>query len=168
MKLQKTSPSCSVMCSLFSLRTRAKARNTWRGFTSRLSTSCLMRLAHSCHFGNSVSTGPIIFLVGKFLLANKSYQNKLTVAMYICMLVQKRFCWKGFLPIEPIMVSFLHAADLHLGMRVTRFNPEISDRIREARFVALDNILRKGIELQADFLIIAGDLFDDLEVDKLT
>src|SRR5438132_6053965 len=66
------------------------------------------------------------------------------------------------------MVSFLHAADLHLGMRVTRFNREISDRIREARFVALDNILKKATQLQADFLIIAGDLFDDLEVDKLT
>src|SRR5439155_16859214 len=66
------------------------------------------------------------------------------------------------------MVSFLHAADLHLGMRVTRFNPEISNRIREARFIALDNILKKATELRADFLLIAGDLFDDLEVDHVT
>src|SRR5260370_15716508 len=66
------------------------------------------------------------------------------------------------------MVSFLHAADLHLGMRVTRFNPEISNRIREARFVALDNVLKRATELRADFLLIAGDLFDDLEVDQVT
>src|SRR6267378_5752005 len=66
------------------------------------------------------------------------------------------------------MASFLHAADLHLGMRVTRFDPETCNRIREARFIALDTIVKKATELRTDFLIIAGDLFDDLEVDNLT
>jgi DNA repair exonuclease SbcCD nuclease subunit len=53
-------------------------------------------------------------------------------------------------------------------MRITRFNPETSNRIREARLIALDNILKKATELRVNFLLIAGDLFDDLEVDRTT
>jgi DNA repair exonuclease SbcCD nuclease subunit len=66
------------------------------------------------------------------------------------------------------MVSFLHAADLHLGMRTTRFEPTIAGRIRESRFTALDNILRNARDLRVDFVIIAGDLFDDSTVDFQT
>jgi DNA repair exonuclease SbcCD nuclease subunit len=66
------------------------------------------------------------------------------------------------------MVAFLHAADLHLGMRTTRFEPATAGKIREARFTALDNILKKARELAVDFVLIAGDLFDDSTVDALT
>lgn len=66
------------------------------------------------------------------------------------------------------MVSFLHAADLHLGIRLTRFDPAIAGKVREAHFTALDNILKKARELRVDFLVIAGDLFDDAAVDGLT
>ncbi len=66
------------------------------------------------------------------------------------------------------MPSLLHAADLHLGMRITRFDQTIAGKIREARFKALDNILEKARELQVDLLLIAGDLFDDATVDNLT
>lgn len=66
------------------------------------------------------------------------------------------------------MVRFLHIADLHLGMRITRFSPDAIDRVREARFEALENVRdrlrdpRNGFH----FLIIAGDLFDDVRVKK--
>ncbi|MFL5240497.1 MAG: exonuclease SbcCD subunit D [Gemmataceae bacterium] len=66
------------------------------------------------------------------------------------------------------MASFLHAADLHLGMRITRFDPQTAGKIREARFTALDNILKKTRELRVDFVLIAGDLFDDAAVDNMT
>lgn len=66
------------------------------------------------------------------------------------------------------MVAFLHAADLHLGMRTTRFEPALANRIREARFTALDNILKKARALAVDFVLIAGDLFDDSTVDATT
>lgn len=66
------------------------------------------------------------------------------------------------------MASFLHAADLHLGMRITRFDPSTAAKVREARFTALDNILKKARELRPDFVLIAGDLFDDAAVDNLT
>jgi DNA repair exonuclease SbcCD nuclease subunit len=66
------------------------------------------------------------------------------------------------------MASFIHAADLHLGMRITRFDATTVAKVREARFTALDNILKKTRELRPDFVLIAGDLFDDAAVDSLT
>jgi len=68
------------------------------------------------------------------------------------------------------MLSFLHAADLHLGLRVTRFDPKTAGHVREARFQALDTLLlhaqRLAREGKLDFLLIAGDLFDDHAVDR--
>lgn len=66
------------------------------------------------------------------------------------------------------MVSFLHAADLHLGLRITRFDPPTTNRIREARLTALDKIRTTAVEQHVDFVLIAGDLFDDHAVDSLT
>lgn len=66
------------------------------------------------------------------------------------------------------MVSFLHAADVHLGIRVTRFHAEAAKKIREARFTALDNILKEARSRSVDFILIAGDLFDDHAVDTMT
>lgn len=66
------------------------------------------------------------------------------------------------------MVRFLHIADLHLGMRITRFSADAIDRIREARFEALENARAKVREPRSgfQFVIVAGDLFDDLRVKK--
>ncbi|HEV3117416.1 MAG TPA: DNA repair exonuclease [Gemmataceae bacterium] len=63
------------------------------------------------------------------------------------------------------MVSFLHAADLHLGLRITRFPKDVTNRIREARFQALEKIRQTARNRQVDFVIFAGDLFDDHAVD---
>ena len=65
-------------------------------------------------------------------------------------------------------VSFIHAADLHLGLRVARFSQDAREKILEARFQALEKIREAVKETQADFLLIAGDLFDDAAVDGLT
>src|SRR5437867_1279806 len=66
------------------------------------------------------------------------------------------------------MVSFMHAADLHLGLRLTRFEPAIANRVREARLVALDNVLKAAVQRRAGFLVIAGELFDDHAVAGVT
>jgi DNA repair exonuclease SbcCD nuclease subunit len=66
------------------------------------------------------------------------------------------------------MLSFLHAADLHLGLRITRFDEERTRKVREARFIALDNILKMAKQEGVDFLLLAGDLFDDHAVDATT
>ena len=64
------------------------------------------------------------------------------------------------------MVSFLHTADLHLGLRLTRFPPEVAKKIREARFQALEKIRDLARTRQVDFVLVAGDLFDDHAVDS--
>lgn len=66
------------------------------------------------------------------------------------------------------MFKFLHTADLHLGMRITRFDPATAGRVREARLTALDNIIKKTRDLQVDSVLVAGDLFDDSTVDGTT
>jgi DNA repair exonuclease SbcCD nuclease subunit len=62
------------------------------------------------------------------------------------------------------VVRFLHAADLHLGMRITRFEESACNRIGEARFHALQQLREKAAELRVDFVLIAGDVFDDHSV----
>ncbi len=62
------------------------------------------------------------------------------------------------------MVRFLHVADLHLGMRVTRFSPEVVGKLQQARFQALQNVRRHAAGFH--FVVIAGDLFDDLHVSR--
>jgi DNA repair exonuclease SbcCD nuclease subunit len=64
------------------------------------------------------------------------------------------------------MVRFLHAADLHLGLGITRFDQGACDRIGEARFAALQQLREQAAELHADFILIAGDVFDDHSVSK--
>jgi DNA repair exonuclease SbcCD nuclease subunit len=62
------------------------------------------------------------------------------------------------------MVRFLHAADLHLGLRITRFDETTCLRIGEARFAALEQLRKKAADVNADFLLLAGDIFDDHSV----
>ena len=64
------------------------------------------------------------------------------------------------------MIRFLHAADLHLGLRITRFEETACNRIGEARFTALQQLREKAAEHQVDFILIAGDVFDDHSVSR--
>lgn len=64
------------------------------------------------------------------------------------------------------MIRFLHAADLHLGLRITRFDETACDRIGEARFEAIELLRTRAAEHRVDFVLIAGDLFDDHSVSR--
>ena len=64
------------------------------------------------------------------------------------------------------MIRFLHAADLHLGLRVTRFEENACKRVGEARFTALQQLREKAAQLQVDFMVIAGDVFDDHTISR--
>jgi DNA repair exonuclease SbcCD nuclease subunit len=64
------------------------------------------------------------------------------------------------------MIRFMHAADLHLGMRITRFDETTCNRIGEARFTALQQLREKAAEHRVDFILIAGDVFDDHSVSR--
>lgn len=66
------------------------------------------------------------------------------------------------------MATFIHAADLHIGLGVTRFDEDRADRVRGARIQAMENILSEASKRGVDFLLIAGDLFDDARIDGVT
>jgi len=59
------------------------------------------------------------------------------------------------------MIRFLHVADLHLGLRITRFDEDACGRVGEARFTALQRLRDEGAKRQVDFILVAGDVFDD-------
>jgi DNA repair exonuclease SbcCD nuclease subunit len=65
------------------------------------------------------------------------------------------------------MIRFLHAADFHLGLRITRFDESACNRIGEARFHALQQLRQTAAEQRVDFILIAGDVFDDHTVSRL-
>ncbi len=62
------------------------------------------------------------------------------------------------------MVRFLHAADLHLGLRITRFEENACKRIGEARFEAVEQLRATAAAEGAQFILLAGDVFDDYSV----
>jgi len=63
-------------------------------------------------------------------------------------------------------VSFLHLADLHIGLRLSRFDRGVADKLSEGRFQALDKALQAAHENHVDFIVIAGDLFDDNDISQ--
>ncbi|WP_249870182.1 metallophosphoesterase family protein [Oceanobacillus saliphilus] len=61
-------------------------------------------------------------------------------------------------------LSFIHAADLHLDspFKGLSSTPEsIFRQIRESTFIALDRLVEAAIEKEVDFILLAGDLFDN-------
>lgn len=60
--------------------------------------------------------------------------------------------------------SFIHCADLHLGSRfwgVNRKDPELGNRLYRSTFRSFSRIVDMGIR-RADFMVISGDIYDDL------
>ncbi|TBL81381.1 metallophosphoesterase family protein [Paenibacillus thalictri] len=58
---------------------------------------------------------------------------------------------------------FLHTADLHLDSPfrgLAGLPPVIRDRLRDSTFAALERMVRLAAEQQADFVVIAGDVYD--------
>ena len=58
---------------------------------------------------------------------------------------------------------FVHAADLHIdspfkGLR--EVNPAIAERLRESTYDAFKQLVTFSIESRADFLLVAGDIYD--------
>ena len=61
-------------------------------------------------------------------------------------------------------ITFIHAADLHLDSPMTGLShlpKKIFERIKESTFAALKTLTEAAIEQQVDFVILAGDLFDE-------
>ena len=61
------------------------------------------------------------------------------------------------------MFRFIHAADLHLGNSgpsTSGFSKQWADLIYKATTTAFSNLIDKAIELNVDFVILAGDVLD--------
>jgi DNA repair exonuclease SbcCD nuclease subunit len=59
--------------------------------------------------------------------------------------------------------TFVHAADLHLDTPfegLGRLNPALGERLRDASLDAFDELVQLTIERRADFLVLAGDVYD--------
>ncbi|MFQ5503214.1 MAG: exonuclease SbcCD subunit D [Planctomycetota bacterium] len=58
------------------------------------------------------------------------------------------------------MVRFLHTADLQLGMPLEWVPDDRGALLRERRLEAIDRLIAAAVDGNADFILIAGDLFD--------
>lgn len=61
-------------------------------------------------------------------------------------------------------ISFIHAADLHLDSPfkgLSNLPEQIFNEVLESTFAALDQLIEVAISKQVDFVLIAGDLFDN-------
>lgn len=62
------------------------------------------------------------------------------------------------------MLRFVHSSDWQLGARFSQFGPKAA-QLRAARIVTLQKALDLALSKQADAFLIAGDLFEDNQVD---
>lgn len=59
-------------------------------------------------------------------------------------------------------VRFLHTADLQIGMHAAFASEDCAAKIRAARLRTLKRIVQTANDQNVDFMIIAGDLFEDV------
>ena len=64
------------------------------------------------------------------------------------------------------MVKFVHTSDWQMGMKAKHVS-EYASEVREARLKAVENVLLAAQEEQSDFIIVAGDLFEDNAVEPV-
>lgn len=61
-------------------------------------------------------------------------------------------------------MKFLHAADLHLDtpfVGISNFSKQLQNQLKESTYTAARKIFQTAIDEQVDFVILAGDVFDD-------
>jgi DNA repair exonuclease SbcCD nuclease subunit len=63
-------------------------------------------------------------------------------------------------------VQFLHLADLHIGLGTSAFDESTAQKLKEKRFEALDRALKLAAAEEVEFMVIAGDLFEDNGVSR--
>jgi len=61
-------------------------------------------------------------------------------------------------------VRIVHTADNHLGLPFRQYPTDVRDALVEERFAALGRLVETANKRQADFFVVAGDLFDSTRV----
>lgn len=64
------------------------------------------------------------------------------------------------------MVTFFVTGDNHFGRKYDRY-PEIKEKLIQSRFDCLQDMVRKAEEEGADFFVVTGDLFDNINTIKV-
>lgn len=62
-------------------------------------------------------------------------------------------------------LKIMHTGDIHLGMKFTQY-PQISSKLEEARYQALENVIKKANDKNCSLLAVAGDLFDKTSIQE--
>ena len=63
-------------------------------------------------------------------------------------------------------MKFLHAADLHLDtpfVGINDFSKELQKKLQDSTYQAARNLFSTAVKEQVDFVILAGDIFDDTD-----
>jgi DNA repair exonuclease SbcCD nuclease subunit len=63
-------------------------------------------------------------------------------------------------------MKFLHTADWQIGMKASHIG-EAGKRVRDQRIEAIRNVINVAHENQVDFILVAGDTFEDNGVDRI-
>lgn len=66
------------------------------------------------------------------------------------------------------MIKFLHTGDIHIGASFSSFNSDLHDRLREIQINAVINMVKVANMQKVDYVLLAGDLFDNHVVDLQT
>lgn len=61
------------------------------------------------------------------------------------------------------LVKFLHTADWHLGMKYSQLQDK-AEKARQIRIKSVQKVLDHAVDV--DFILVAGDLFDNNNVEK--
>lgn len=65
-------------------------------------------------------------------------------------------------------MRFIHTADWQLGLKLRYIEPERAAQLRLLRFQTVRRIAKAAVEHRADFVLVAGDVFDDNGVGRDT
>lgn len=61
-------------------------------------------------------------------------------------------------------MKILHTSDLHLGMKFATYDGAVREALVEARFACLSRLVKVANEAKCDLFVVAGDLFDRVDV----
>jgi len=65
-----------------------------------------------------------------------------------------------------LSIKIFHTGDLHLGMKFNNYAEGVKEALSQARFQSLEDMINKSNELNTDIFVIAGDLFNSIQVAK--
>ncbi len=63
-------------------------------------------------------------------------------------------------------IKIFHTGDIHLGMKFNSYGDLTKESLVEARFSTLENMIELSNDMDADLFVVAGDLFNTINITK--